>query len=47
MQIVPDGERCRFVWVSDFLPGEFAGLVEELMGQGTTAFARVAAGGGP
>ena len=47
MQIVEDGERCRFVWASDFLPDEFACLVEELMGQGTAAFARVAAGGGP
>jgi len=47
MQIVADGERCRFVWVSDFLPDEFAGLVEELMGQGVAAFARAAAGGGP
>lgn len=39
MQIVPDGQdRCRFIWVSDFLPNEFAPLVRSLMQKGADAF---------
>ncbi|MGH6734641.1 MAG: SRPBCC family protein [Methyloceanibacter sp.] len=41
MQIVPDGEgRCRFVWVSDFLPNEKMALVAPLVESGATALVR-------
>ena len=41
MQIVPDGEeRCRFVWISDFLPNEAGGMVEPLMEAGAQAMKR-------
>ena len=36
MEIFPDGEeRCRFVWVSDFLPNERMELVKPLVEQGS------------
>jgi hypothetical protein len=39
MQIVPNGpDRSRFLWVSDFLPNEFAPLVRGLMQKGADAF---------
>lgn len=39
MQILPvDKARCRFVWVSDFLPDAAAPMVEGLMRQGLEAF---------
>jgi carbon monoxide dehydrogenase subunit G len=44
MQILENGGGCRFLWTSDFLPDEAAPLVEGLMRQGATAFARVAEG---
>jgi hypothetical protein len=31
----PDG-TCRFVWISDFLPDEFAGYIASQMEQGAT-----------
>lgn len=38
MQIVPEGEqRCRFVWISDFLPNEASAMVEPLMEAGAQA----------
>jgi hypothetical protein len=38
MQIVPEGkDRCRFVWVADFLPHEAAGVMAPLMQQGAEA----------
>lgn len=41
MQIVPDGdERCRFIWVSDFLPNEKMELVAPLVEAGATALVR-------
>lgn len=41
MQIVPDGEgRCRFVWVSDFLPNEASAMVGPLMEAGAQALKR-------
>lgn len=41
MQIVADGEaRCRFVWVSDFLPDAAMELVEPLVEAGTQALVR-------
>ena len=41
MQIVPDGEeRCRFVWISDFLPNEAGAMVEPLMEAGAQALKR-------
>ena len=41
MQIVPEGEgRCRFVWISDFLPNEASAMVEPLMEAGAQALKR-------
>lgn len=38
MQIIPlDEQRCRFVWVSDFLPSERMELVKPLVEQGARA----------
>jgi hypothetical protein len=38
MQIVPiDGRRCRFVWIADFLPHEFADTMLPLVKQGAEA----------
>jgi hypothetical protein len=42
MQIVPDGDRrCRFVWVSDFLPEAKRAVVEPLVDAGCAALKRV------
>ncbi len=41
MQIVPvDAQRCRLVWISDFLPAEREETVRPLVKQGAQAFAR-------
>jgi hypothetical protein len=41
MQIVPNGEgRCRFVWISDFLPNEAGAMVGPLMEAGAEALKR-------
>lgn len=41
MQIVPDeGSRCRFVWISDFLPDEARSFVEPLVDAGCAAIQR-------
>ena len=41
MQIVPvDTETCRFVWITDFLPADKAAMVQPLVEQGSSAFAR-------
>ena len=41
MQIVPDGRgRCRFVWVSDFLPDALHTAVEPLVDAGCAALKR-------
>lgn len=38
MQVIHEGEnRCRFVWIADFLPDEFAGTMLPLVQQGTQA----------
>ena len=38
MQIVEDGaSRCRFVWITDFLPAEAASSLKPLIEAGTTA----------
>jgi hypothetical protein len=38
MQIIDVGrERCRFVWVSDFLPAEFRDQMAPLVEAGTQA----------
>lgn len=34
MQVVPDGERCRLVWIRDVLPDELAAPIAESMSQG-------------
>jgi hypothetical protein len=41
MQIVAEGEgRCRFVWISDFLPDEHRELVAPLVEAGAQALVR-------
>jgi hypothetical protein len=36
MQIIEDGDhRCRFVWIADFLPDDFAETMMPLVEQGT------------
>ncbi|MCL6699080.1 SRPBCC family protein [Sphingomonas sp. NSE70-1] len=41
MQLIPEGEaRCRFVWIADFLPDEFAEQMLPLVQQGTDALKR-------
>jgi len=41
MQIVPDGDgRCRFVWISDFLPNEHMEFVAPLVEAGAKALVR-------
>lgn len=41
MQIVPDEEgRCRFVWISDFLPNDRVEMVAPLVEQGSRALVR-------
>jgi hypothetical protein len=38
MQIVPEGDGCRFVWISDFLPDEVKSTIEPLVAAGCDAF---------
>ncbi len=33
-QVVPEGGRSRFVWITDVLPDELAGAIGELMDRG-------------
>jgi len=41
MQILPEApSTCRFVWISDFLPGSVAGGVAPLIEAGSQAFKR-------
>ncbi len=41
MEIVPDGaERCRFVWISDFLPDDRLEMVAPLVEAGSKALVR-------
>jgi hypothetical protein len=38
MQILDEGAgRCRFIWISDFLPAEFAGTMAPMVEQGAQA----------
>jgi hypothetical protein len=38
MQLIEDGpDRCRFVWIADFLPDDFAADMMPLVEQGTEA----------
>ena len=47
MQIIDAGEgNSRFLWISDFLPGDVAPLVSSLVDQGSAAFKRVLEAGG-
>jgi uncharacterized protein YndB with AHSA1/START domain len=39
-----DGGRTRFVWVADLLPNELAGMIGELMGEGTAVIKRTLEG---
>jgi hypothetical protein len=40
MQVVPDGDRCRFDWVSEFQPDAVAASVEQLVDLGVAAIRR-------
>jgi hypothetical protein len=41
MQVVEDGSgRCRFVWVTDFLPADVGARIAPLIEQGAAAFRR-------
>ena len=33
-EVITDGQRCRFVWVTDVLPDELAGVIEPMMERG-------------
>lgn len=33
-EVIADGQRCRFVWVTDVLPDELAGVIEPMMERG-------------
>jgi hypothetical protein len=33
-EVIADGRGCRFVWVTDVLPDELAGVIEPMMEQG-------------
>lgn len=38
MQVIEAGpDRCRFVWITDFLPADIAGNLEPLITQGATS----------
>jgi hypothetical protein len=43
---VPGENGCRVVWTTDFLPEEFAPIVESLMSEGAAAMERTFAGAG-
>lgn len=47
IRIVPDGERCRMIWITDVLPNEVAPYIDGQMELGAAAirktFARTAA----
>ena len=34
LQVFPDGDRCRVVWVADLLPNEVAGYIQAMIEQG-------------
>lgn len=38
-EVIPDGDGCRFVWVTDVLPDELADVIEPMMGQGASVIA--------
>ncbi|HKY93604.1 MAG TPA: SRPBCC family protein [Nevskiaceae bacterium] len=40
MQVVPQGDRCRFDWVSEFEPDMLATSIEPLVDQGVAAIRR-------
>jgi hypothetical protein len=40
IQIFPDGENCRLVWVADLLPNELAKPIGAMMQQGMEAMKR-------
>lgn len=37
MQIIPDGEGCRAVWIADLLPNDLAGAIAGMIDQGLAA----------
>ena len=41
LQVFADGEKkCRVVWIADFLPDEFAGMMDPLIQQGLNTMKR-------
>ncbi len=40
VQIHPDGDGCRFVWITDVLPDELATPISAMMDMGVTAMRR-------
>ena len=36
-EVIADGQGCRFVWVTDVLPDELAGVIEPMMERGAGA----------
>jgi len=40
MQIFPDGEGCRAVWIADLLPSSMAGTIAGMIDQGMAAMKR-------
>jgi hypothetical protein len=46
IQIFPEGEGCRLVWVADLLPNELAPAISGMMQQGMEAMKRKLDGGG-
>jgi len=46
IQIFPEGEGCRLIWVADLLPNELAPAIAGMMQQGMDAMKRKLDGGG-
>lgn len=47
IQIFPEGEGCRLVWIADVLPNEIAPAISAMMQHGMEAMRRKLDGGGP
>jgi Polyketide cyclase / dehydrase and lipid transport len=47
IQIFPETEGCRLIWIADVLPNEIAPAIAGMMQQGMEAMKRKLDGGGP
>lgn len=47
IQVFPEGEGCRLVWIADLLPNELAPAIAGMMQHGMDAMKRKLDGGGP